>query len=72
MRIKLVKIGNSIGVRLPKGIIQACGLENEAELNVVDGQVVLSPTEGIRSSWQQAFETDIKENPVRERGEWEW
>ena len=71
MRVKLIKIGNSVGVRLPKGVIQACGLGKEAELNVVDRQVVLAPTEGVRADWQQAFEADVKENPVREKGEWE-
>ena len=72
MRIKLIKIGNSMGVRLPKGVIQACGLGTEAELSVADGQIILAPADGVRATWQQAFEVDVKENPVRERGEWEW
>ncbi len=72
MRVKLVKIGNSIGVRLPKAVIQTCGLESEADLSVEDNKIILRALDSSRSNWQQRFEADIHAEPLRERGEWSW
>jgi antitoxin MazE len=43
MRAKLVRIGNSRGVRLPKPILEASGLMDEIEIAVEAGRVVLTP-----------------------------
>ncbi len=32
MKVKLVSIGNSKGIRIPQSIIKACGFENEVEI----------------------------------------
>ncbi len=42
MKTRLVRIGNSRGVRLPKAIIAQAGLTEEVELRVRDGAVVIA------------------------------
>jgi len=72
MRIKLVKIGNSIGVRLPKSALQECGFENEVEMTVQDRNILLSPPQGDRTAWYELFHESVRQKPVQEKGEWEW
>jgi antitoxin MazE len=57
MRAKLVKIGNSRGIRLPKPVIEQVGLEGEVELEVREGEVVISPARAPRSGWEEAART---------------
>lgn len=39
MRTKLVKIGNSRGVRIPKLLLEQAGLYDEIDITVVDGEI---------------------------------
>lgn len=72
MRVKLIKIGNSTGIRLPKAVIKECGFSAEAEMTVQNGGILLMPVSEGRLLWQEMFQADIQQNPVREKGEWEW
>ncbi len=40
---KLIRIGNSRGVRLPKALIEQVGLTEEVEIIVRDGELVIRP-----------------------------
>ena len=54
MKTRLVRIGNSRGVRLPKAIIAQAGLSDEVELGVRNGAVVIARTTSARSGWADA------------------
>ena len=54
MKTRLVRIGNSRGVRLPKTIIVQAGLTEEVELEVRDGAVVIARATSTRSGWAAA------------------
>ena len=54
MKTRLVRIGNSRGVRLPKPLIQEAGLPEEVELRVRQGSIVILPRAGLRSGWAEA------------------
>ena len=54
MKTKLVRIGNSRGVRLPKLLIEEAGLSDEVEIKVRKGAIVISPADGSRSGWEEA------------------
>lgn len=71
MRIKLIKIGNSLGVRLPKTIIKECGFESEIELEVRQHRAILSPVSAPRKEWEQQISDELVRHPVS-KGEWQW
>jgi len=51
---KLVAIGNSRGVRIPKAMIEQVGLADEVELEVVDGAIVIRRKRRPREGWAEA------------------
>ncbi|HEX9698587.1 MAG TPA: AbrB/MazE/SpoVT family DNA-binding domain-containing protein [Acidobacteriota bacterium] len=53
MKAKIIRIGNSKGIRLPKPVIEQVGLAQEVELEVREGEIVISPTR-LRSGWSEA------------------
>ncbi len=60
MKTKVVKIGNSRGIRIPKSLINESGLKNEVELEVSDGQIIIKPISANRESWDTAFKKMAK------------
>lgn len=60
MKTKIVKIGNSRGVRIPKSFIDESGLKNEVELEIDDGKIVIKPISKNRESWDSAFQKMAK------------
>ena len=84
MNAEIIKIGNSHGIRLPKSVLQQCGLEGTVELEVVDEHLTISRVKTIRDGWDKAFqemhrlgddkligEADSISNEF-DRSEWEW
>ena len=55
MKTKLIRIGNSRGVRIPKSLIEQSGLSEDIELILKDNEIVLRSTNGPRKNWEQAF-----------------
>ena len=72
MKIKLIKIGNSFGVRLPKTVIEECGLTEKLNLEVDKGAVVITPVLPPRLGWKELVADETKSHPVKAEGEWEW
>ena len=56
MKVTLVSIGNSKGVRIPASVIKECGLGEELDMRVEKGTVVLAPVRSVREGWGEAFE----------------
>jgi antitoxin MazE len=57
MRTKLVRIGNSRGVRLPKPILEAVGIGDEVDLTVEKDRVVLTrPAKHPREGWAESID----------------
>ena len=56
MKIKLISIGNSKGIRIPSSVIKRCGLGDELEMRVENGVIVLAPVRSVREGWNTAFE----------------
>lgn len=56
-RTKLVKIGNSQGIRIPKTILDQVGVEEggDVELLVDEDRLVVQPVSGSRQGWDEAF-----------------
>ena len=55
MKVKLISIGNSKGIRIPRSVIRQCGFEDQVEMRVSDGVVTLAPARRLREGWESAF-----------------
>ena len=56
MKTRIVRIGNSQGVRIPKPLLAAAGLEEEVEMTVEDGRIIIERSAGVRVGWTEAAE----------------
>jgi len=55
MKTKIIKIGNSRGIRLPKVILHQIGINDEVDLEVDRDRIILKPIRRRRSGWGEAF-----------------
>lgn len=55
MKTNIVRIGNSLGIRLPKSILAQCKLEGTVELDVEDNRLVIRSARAPRADWDRAF-----------------
>ncbi len=55
MKTELIRIGNSRGVRIPKPLIDQCGLGKTVELRVSDDCLIISSERTARQGWEEAF-----------------
>ena len=82
VKLKIVQIGNSQGLRLPKLLLEQCGIKKEVEAEAVDGAIILRPlSKGHRKGWDQAFlemskQGDDKISPEIlidfDESQWQW
>lgn len=82
MRVNIVPIGNSRGVRIPKAVLEQCGLNKEAEMEVQEDKVIIKPLKKkAREGWGRAFEKMhrkkedaalIKDSLDLQMQNWEW
>lgn len=84
MKVKVVRIGNSRGIRIPKPLLEQCHLGETVELEVRSDHLAVLPTKGPRSGWASAFrEIAAKGDDVLadgdalpatswDRSEWAW
>lgn len=61
MKTKLIRIGNSQAVHIPKPIIEEIGLSEEIEMILKDNQIILRSSEETRKDWDHAFEKMAEE-----------
>lgn len=55
MKAKIVRIGNSQGVRLPKFLLEETQLPNDVEITVEGNRLVIAPARQPREGWAEAF-----------------
>ena len=55
MKLALVRIGNSRGIRIPKPLIEQCGFGDTVELHVEEDRLVIAPDRSPRQGWKEAF-----------------
>jgi len=56
MKTELIRIGNSRGIRIPKPMIEQCGLEGQVDLRVERNHVVISAARSPRQGWEEQFQ----------------
>jgi antitoxin MazE len=85
MKAKVIKIGNSKGIRIPRYMLEQSGLKNEVEIEVKDSNIILKPFSKARENWEVAFKKMSENNDdvlldkeylehtsAWDNEEWEW
>lgn len=82
MKAELVRIGNSRGIRIPKPLIEQCGLTDTVDLRVEEKCLIISSERQLRQGWSEAFrpadskvhhELLMRDFPNKfDREEWQW
>ncbi|HEX8650410.1 MAG TPA: hypothetical protein VF708_06190 [Pyrinomonadaceae bacterium] len=57
MKTRIVKIGNSQGVHIPKLLSERNKLAEEVELEAEDDRIIIRSTKHPRKDWETAFRT---------------
>lgn len=55
MRARVIKIGNSQGLRIPKPILEQTGITDDVEIEVHNNQIIIRPVKNVRDRWDDAF-----------------
>lgn len=57
METKIVKIGNSRGLIIPKKLLSTFGEATQVDIHVKDGELIITPLveNKARSNWEQIF-----------------
>jgi len=79
VRAKLVRIGNSRGIRLAKPLLEEVGLTDEVEIHASPGVLTITPVSIPRAGWAEAAAAFYSEGLLDETNatrfddeEWEW
>jgi len=59
--VKLVRIGNSKGIRIPKALLQKYGLKNSLLIEETDKGLLLRNKEESRLSWEDTYKSMANE-----------
>lgn len=55
VKAKIVGVGNSRGIRIPKALLAGSKIGDEVELIPGDGQMLVRTVSAARSGWAEAF-----------------
>jgi len=55
MRARVIKIGNSKGIRIPKPILAQTGIKDDVEIEINENQIIIRPFNNAREGWDTAF-----------------
>ncbi|PSB51936.1 AbrB/MazE/SpoVT family DNA-binding domain-containing protein [Chamaesiphon polymorphus] len=80
---RIIKVGNSQGIRIPKLLLEQSGISENVEIEVRDNQIVITAASRARTGWAEAFsqmssnedEDILLDNAIAttwDEEEWEW
>ncbi len=84
LKTRVIKIGNSQGIRIPKPLLERFNLSNDVELLAQDGLLVIRPAFHPRAGWEaqcrlmaeRGDDELLDPEPTRasswDEAEWEW
>ena len=59
MKTKVVQIGNSKGIRIPKSILEECNLSEEVTMEVRNKRLIISSPKKSRKNWESEFKSKV-------------
>jgi antitoxin MazE len=83
IRTRLVKVGNSQGIRIPKPLLEQSGIQNEVEIEVEGNRLIIRPAAHPRAGWEEAIAAVLAESGDEglledetptdwDKTEWQW
>jgi antitoxin MazE len=84
MKTRIVRVGNSRGIRIPKLLLEQTGLQGEVEITARDETLVIRAARKPRDGWAVAFREMARRGDdavvdhtapslsIWDEGEWEW
>jgi antitoxin MazE len=78
---RVVKIGNSQGIRIPKLLLEQSGIQENVSIEARNGQILISAADSPRAGWSEAFAVMAQEELLQldevtgtawDEEEWEW
>ena len=60
MRARVIKIGNSQGLRIPKPILEQTGIKDDVGIELEKNQIIIRPVQKAREGWGKAFKMMAK------------
>lgn len=84
MKARIVRIGNSQGIRIPKPLLEQTGLGTDVELEVQGAEIIIRSAERPRQGWEATFrsmaeagddallDSDAATLSGWDEQEWEW
>ena len=83
IKTKIVRIGNSQGIRIPKLLLDQTDLGNEVELELQENRIVIRSSKSSRHGWEEQFKMMAKQGDDRlldevvqfsswDEEDWEW
>lgn len=84
VKTRIIKIGNSQGIRIPKLLLDQTNLGEEVELELQGDQILIRAAHRVRYNWEDAFKAMARRGddrlldggaliaPAWDEEEWEW
>jgi len=84
LRTRIVRIGNSQGIRIPKLLLEQTNLNGDVELEVQNEQIIVRAAFPVRHGWDQTFQVmaergddslldpEILHSSMWDEEEWQW
>ena len=83
IKTRIVKIGNSQGIRIPKLLLDQTNFGEEVELEVQDNQIVIRASRLPRYGWEERFKMMAEQGDDQlldessqlsswDEGDWDW
>lgn len=84
VKTRIIKIGNSQGIRIPKLLLDQTDLGDEVELELQQRQIVIRSAHQPRAGWEEQFKAmaeagddkildgDVMVPTAWDQEEWEW
>ena len=84
VKTRIIKIGNSQGIRIPKLLLDQTDLGDEVELELQQRQIVIRSAHQPRAGWEERFKAmaeagddklldgDVMVPTAWDQEEWEW
>ena len=82
MKARIIQMGNSRGIRIPKPLREQSRLAGEVRIEARENEIVISPSRLPRQGWEEAFRDMTEQRDDRlldeprptafDETEWEW